>query len=46
MGTRPEWEEVLDRMFPITFTQDLFAVRSHVFTRRELEALITYIAGL
>jgi hypothetical protein len=46
IGNRLTRDQILERLFPVTFTPNQIAVRSHVFSRQELDALITYVAGL
>jgi len=46
IGNRLTPEEILSRVYPVELTRDEITVRSHLFTRRELDALIVYVSGL
>jgi len=46
IGNRLTPEEILSRIYPVELTRDEITVRSHLFTRRELDALIVYVSGL
>jgi hypothetical protein len=46
IGNRLTKEQMLERVFPVELSRDEISVRSHLFTRRELDALLVYISGL
>ena len=46
IGNRLSKEQMLERVFPVELSRDEISVRSHLFTRRELNALFVYISGL
>lgn len=46
IGNRLTRAQILDRMFAVTLTPDEIFIRSHLFNRRQLDALLTYVSGL
>ena len=46
IGNRLTKEQILERMFPIPLGQEHISIRSHVFRRGEVDALLRYVAGL
>lgn len=46
IGNRLTKEQILERMFPVPLGQEHISIRSHVFRRGEVDALLRYVAGL
>lgn len=46
IGNRLTKDEILERMFPLPLGQEHISIRSHVFRRGEVDALLRYVAGL
>jgi hypothetical protein len=46
IGNRLTQEQILERMFPVPLGQEHISIRSHVFRRGEVDALLRYVAGL
>jgi len=46
IGKRMSRDEIRDRLRAVTITREEISVRSHLFSRRDLDALLIYVAGL
>jgi len=46
IGKRLTHQEIRQRLRPLEITPDEISIRSHIFTRKDLDELIAYVASL